>query len=88
MSAKKKINNESTATEISVKNDMKRCKQIEVKLNNVLTFLMKMKLKLKLNQMNQMKQMKQMKEMKQNNQQSQIPIINMIILFTVLKHMC
>ena len=33
MPAKKNINNESKATEISVKNDMKRCKQIEEKLN-------------------------------------------------------
>ena len=33
MPAKKKINNESKATEIIVKNDMKRCKQIEKKLN-------------------------------------------------------
>ena len=33
MPAKKKINNESTTTEINVKNDMKRCKQIEEKLN-------------------------------------------------------
>ena len=33
MPAKKKINNESKPTEINVKNDMKRCKQIEEKLN-------------------------------------------------------
>ena len=33
MPAKKKINNESKTTEINVKNDMKRCKQIEEKLN-------------------------------------------------------
>ena len=33
MPAKKKINNESKATEINVKSDMKRCKQIEEKLN-------------------------------------------------------
>ena len=33
MPAKKKINNESNTTEINVKNDMKRCKQIEEKLN-------------------------------------------------------
>ena len=32
MPAKKKINNESKTTEINVKNDMKRCKQIEEKL--------------------------------------------------------
>ena len=28
-----KINNESNTTEINVKNDMKRCKQVEEKLN-------------------------------------------------------
>ena len=33
MPAKKKINNESRTDEINVKNDMKRCKQIEEKLN-------------------------------------------------------
>jgi hypothetical protein len=33
MPAKKKINNESKTTEINVKSDMKRCKQIEEKLN-------------------------------------------------------
>ena len=33
MPTKKKINNESKITEINVKNDMKRCKQIEEKLN-------------------------------------------------------
>ena len=33
MPAKKKINNESKTTEINVKNDMQRCKQIEEKLN-------------------------------------------------------
>ena len=33
MPAKKKINNESNITEINVKNDMNRCKQIEEKLN-------------------------------------------------------
>ena len=33
MPAKKKINNESKTTEINVKNDMNRCKQIEEKLN-------------------------------------------------------
>ena len=33
MPAKRKINNESKTTEINVKNDMKRCKQIEEKLN-------------------------------------------------------
>ena len=33
MPAKKKINNESKTTEINAKNDMKRCKQIEEKLN-------------------------------------------------------
>ena len=33
MPAKKKINNENKPTEINVKNDMKRCKQIEEKLN-------------------------------------------------------
>ena len=59
---------------------MKRCKQIEEKLN-VLIFLMKT---------NQMNQMNQMKRLKQNNQyqQSQIQRINMTILFIALKHMC
>ena len=33
MPAKKKINNESKTTEINVTSDMKRCKQIEEKLN-------------------------------------------------------
>ena len=33
MPAKKKINNESSTTEINVRSDMKRCKQIEEKLN-------------------------------------------------------
>ena len=33
MPAKKKINNESKTTEINVKSDIKRCKQIEEKLN-------------------------------------------------------
>ena len=33
MPAKKKINNESKTTEINVKSDMKRCKQIEEKLS-------------------------------------------------------
>ena len=33
MPAKKKINNESKTTEINVKNDIKRCKQVEEKLN-------------------------------------------------------
>ena len=33
MPTKKKINNESKTTEINVKNDMKRCKQKEEKLN-------------------------------------------------------
>ena len=33
MPAKKKINNESKTTEINVTGDMKRCKQIEQKLN-------------------------------------------------------
>ena len=33
MPAKKKINSESKTIEINVKNDMKRCKQIEEKLN-------------------------------------------------------
>ena len=33
MPAKKKINNESKPTEINVKSDTKRCKQIEEKLN-------------------------------------------------------
>ena len=36
MPAKKKINSESKATETIVKNDMKRCKQIEEKLNECL----------------------------------------------------
>ena len=34
MPAKKKINNESKTTEINVKSDMKRCKQIEEKLDD------------------------------------------------------
>ena len=33
MPAKKKINKESKTTEINVNNDMKRCKQVEEKLN-------------------------------------------------------
>ena len=33
MPAKKKINNESKTTEINVKSDMKRCKQVKEKLN-------------------------------------------------------
>ena len=33
MPAKKKINNESKPTEINVNNDMRRCKQVEEKLN-------------------------------------------------------
>ena len=33
MAAKKKINNKSKTTEINVKSDMKRCKQIEEKLS-------------------------------------------------------
>ena len=33
MTAKKKINNEINTSEINVKNDMKRCKQVEEKLN-------------------------------------------------------
>ena len=33
MPAKKKINNKSSTTEINVKSDMKRCKQVEEKLN-------------------------------------------------------
>ena len=33
MPAKKKIYNESKTTEINVKSDMKRCKQVEEKLN-------------------------------------------------------
>ena len=33
MPSKKKINNESNTTDINVKNDMKRCEQIEEKLN-------------------------------------------------------
>ena len=33
MPAKRKINNERKTTEINVKNDMKRCKQVEEKLN-------------------------------------------------------
>ena len=33
MPAKKKINNESKTTQINVKSDMKRCKQIEEELN-------------------------------------------------------
>ena len=33
MPSKKKINNESRTTEINVNNDMKRCKQVEEKLN-------------------------------------------------------
>ena len=33
MPAKEKINNEGNSTEINIKNDMKRCKQVEEKLN-------------------------------------------------------
>ena len=84
MQATKKITNESKTTEINVKNDMKRCKQVEEKFNECIDISDEDET------MNQMNQMKQVKRMKQNNryQQSQIQRINMIILFIVLKHMC
>ena len=84
MPAKKKIKNESKTTEIRVKNDMKRCKQTEEKLNECIDISDEDET------MNQMNQMKQVKRMKQNNQyqQSQIQRINTIILFLVQTHMC
>ena len=38
MPAKKKINNESKTTEINVKKEMKRCKQIEEKIIECIDF--------------------------------------------------
>ena len=38
MPAKKNINNESKTTDINEKNEMKRCKQIEQKLNECIDF--------------------------------------------------
>ena len=93
MPAKRKINNESKTTEINVKNeayqasghhptsDMKRCKQVEEKLNECIN----------ISDEDESNESYETNEpMKQNNQhqQSQIPRINMIILFIVQIHMC
>ena len=77
MPAKKKINKESKTTEINVKGDMKRCKQVEEKLNECIDISDEDETET--NGSN---------ETKQSISKSLIQRINTIILLIVPKHMC
>ena len=86
MPAKNKINNESKTTEINVKNDMKRCKKIEEKLNGCIDISDEDETET--NESNETNETNETVETKQSISTKSDKRINRIILFIVQTHMC